>query len=228
MPSAWLATVGVAAAAISVATALPQVWRLRRSPTADGLSPAAVVLGVLATLTWLVYGALQADPPQVVANVPGLAGAAAITALVVRRTATRPDGVLAAVGGWCLLLAAAWSAGGAFAVGCLGTVVSLVARAPQVVEVFRSRSLDGVSPASFALGCAAATLWAVYGVGTAQTPVWSCSVVVAAMSAVICLRSATSRRPVAVASGRQTIFTTMSRSTSPALATRSAASDRCR
>ncbi|WP_158220496.1 SemiSWEET family transporter [Kineosporia sp. A_224] len=194
MPSAWLATTGFVAAALGVATALPQVWRLLRTPGADGMSLPSVVLGALGTGTWLTYGLLEADPPQIVANVPGLAGAAAIAVLVVRRTTTRPAHVLGAVATWCGLVAAAWAAGGAVAVGSAATVVSLVARAPQVREVFTAPSLAAISPLSFGLSTTACTLWAVYGVGTGQLPVWASSVVAGTMSLVVCVR-ATVRAP---------------------------------
>jgi uncharacterized protein with PQ loop repeat len=189
MPSAWLATTGFVAAVLGVSTALPQVWRLLRTPGADGMSLPSVVLGALGTGTWLCYGLLEADPPQIAANVPGLAGAATIAVLVVHRTTTRPAHVLAAVAGWCSLVALAWGAGGAVAVGGTATVVSLVARAPQVREVFTAPSLAAISPLSFGLSATACTLWAVYGIGTGQVPVWVSSVVAGAMSLVVCVRT---------------------------------------
>lgn len=191
MSSAWLAATGSVAAVLGVSTALPQVWRLHRSPNADGLSVPSVVLGVLAAGTWLGYGTLQADPPQVLANVPGLAGALAVAALVVRRTDRRAAPLLAVVAAWTALTGLAWLVAGTAAVGAAATVVSLVARGPQVVVAYRASSLAAVSPTSFGLSVASATLWAVYGLGTGQAPVWVCSVAVALMSAAVWGRAVT-------------------------------------
>lgn len=201
MPAAWLAALGLAAAVLGVSTALPQVWRLLRSRHADGLSPASVVLGVLAAGTWLVYGLLQADPPQIVANVPGLAGAVVIAVLVVRRTTARPVRVLAAVAGWAAAVAAVHAVGGPAAVGAAATAVSLVGRAPQVREVFVASSLAGISPTSFALSVTACTLWATYGFGTGQVPVWASSIIAGSMSLVIWVKAVGARDvlPVPVA-----------------------------
>jgi uncharacterized protein with PQ loop repeat len=185
MSSSWLATVGLAAAVLGVSTSLPQVWRLLRSPGAEGLSLASAVLGALSAATWLTYGALQVDMPQIVANVPGLAGATAVAVLVLRRTTTRPVHVVAACAGWALVVLAVWAVAGPVAVGTAATAVSLVARAPQVREVFVAPSLAGVSPLSFGLSVTACTLWAVYGVGTGQVPVWASSVLAGAMSLVV-------------------------------------------
>ena len=199
MFSSWLATVGLVAAVLGVSTSLPQVWRLLRSPGAEGLSLASTVLGALSAATWLTYGTLQLDPPQILANVPGLAGAAAIAVLVLRRTSTPPARVLAGCAAWALVVLAAWAVAGPVAVGTAATAVSLVARAPQVREVFVAPSLAGVSPASFALSVTACTLWAVYGFGTGQVPVWASSVLAGSMSLVVVLRTATFRTPAGVA-----------------------------
>ena len=197
MFSSWLATVGLVAAVLGVSTSLPQVWRLLRSPGAEGLSLASTVLGALSAATWLTYGVLQLDPPQILANVPGLAGATVIAVLVLRRTTTPPGRVLVACGAWALVVLAAWAVGGPVAVGTAATCVSLVARAPQVREVFVAPSLAGVSPASFGLSVTACTLWAVYGLGTGQVPVWASSVLAGAMSLVVVVRTTTFRAPAA-------------------------------
>lgn len=197
MFSSWLATVGLVAAVLGVSTSVPQVWRLLRSPGAEGLSLASTVLGALSAATWLAYGVLQVDPPQILANVPGLAGATVIAVLVLRRTDARPVRVLAAAAAWALLVVAVWAVAGPVAVGTAATAVSLVARAPQVREVFVAPSLAGVSPLSFGLSVTACTLWAVYGVGTAQVPVWASSVLAGAMSFVVLVRT-TTFRPVPV------------------------------
>ena len=193
MLSSWLATVGLVAAVLGVCTSLPQVWRLLRSPGAEGLSLASTVLGALSAATWLAYGVLQLDPPQILANVPGLAGATVIAVLVLRLTTARPARVLAAAAAWALVVVAAWAVGGPVAVGTAATAVSLVARAPQVREVFVAPSLAGVSPLSFGLSVTACTLWAVYGVGTAQVTVWASSVLAGAMSFVVLVRTTTVR-----------------------------------
>jgi uncharacterized protein with PQ loop repeat len=117
MTAMWLTTVGFLAAGTGMTVAVPQVLRLLRSGHADGVSLPTTVLGCLTAGTWLTYGLLLLDATQILANVPALAGASTVAALVVRRTGTRRAPLVAGALAWAAVVVAAHLAGGANAVG---------------------------------------------------------------------------------------------------------------
>ena len=182
--------IGLLAATVGITVTAPQVLRLVRTPNADGMSHGSAVLGLLATTTWLTYGVMITDAPQILANVPGIVGAVAIYVLVVTRGgfAWRPG--LAGALTWAALITAAFVLRGPQTVGMLATAVTLVARVPQVHTVFRSTSLAALSRTSMLLGAASASLWLSYGILTADMPVWTSSSAVLVLTAVILGRQA--------------------------------------
>ena len=71
MPALLVATLGSLAATVGIASAWPQpvrLMRMRGERTAEGVSLAASVLGLLCTATWLGYGLLRHDRVQLVTN----------------------------------------------------------------------------------------------------------------------------------------------------------------
>lgn len=183
-----VSAIGLVAAAVGITVSIPQVWRLWRGTTADGVSHASALLGVMAASTWLVYGTLIVDHAQMIANVPGLAGALAVLVLVLRRGGLSPVPAVAAGATWATVVTIAYSVAGPTAVGFSATCVTLVARGPQVWTVFRAPSLTALSPASFALSTLSAVLWTTYGFGSDDPPVWTSSLAVLAMSVAVLAR----------------------------------------
>ncbi|WP_432484128.1 SemiSWEET family transporter [Kineococcus esterisolvens] len=185
---ALISSLGLLAAAVGIATGVPQLLRLLRSPDASGLSFSSSVLGVLGAGTWLTYGLLLMDPAQLVANVPGLACAAATVVLAARRLGVPLRRANAAVAAWVPVVAVAHVAGGATLVGAVATAVSLVRMVPQVRTAFGSGSLAGLAPGTYVLTQLSATLWTVYGATTGQPSVVVCSVVSVLLAGVVLSR----------------------------------------
>lgn len=195
----WLTMVGLLAAGIGMIISVPQVIRLARSQNADGVSLSSAVLGMLVSATWLSYGVALLDPTQLLANTPGLAGAAAVAVLVIRRTGAAPTPIVAATAGWAAVAGAAYLLGGPMALGMAATALATVRQTPQVIRVFAAGPITALSPASYLLGLVSATLWTTYGIGIGQPPVYICAlsgVVVSALVLIRCLRApATAPRP---------------------------------
>ncbi|WP_432495304.1 SemiSWEET family transporter [Kineococcus auxinigenes] len=185
---ALISSLGLLAAAIGIATGVPQILRLLRSPDASGLSFSSSVLGMLGAGTWLTYGLLLMDPAQLVGNVPGLGCAAVTVVLAARRLGLPLRHAGTAVAAWVPIVAAAQLLGGATLVGALATAVSLVRMVPQVRTAFGSGSLAGLAPGTFVLTQLSATLWTVYGAATGQPSVVVCSVVSAVLAGVVLSR----------------------------------------
>ena len=183
-----ISAVGMTAATIGISCSTPQVWRLWRSPDAEGVSHASAVLGVLAVSSWLSYGLSLVDWAQIVANIPGLVGALAILTLVVVRSGATFRPTVVAAAAWSVVLLAAFRIGGPEALGVSATTVTLVARGPQVWTAYRSTSLAALSPLSFALTVVSASLWVTYGLGTGEAPVFTSATAGLTMSVLILAR----------------------------------------
>jgi len=183
-----ISAVGMTAATIGITCSTPQVWRLWRSPDAEGVSHASAVLGVLASSTWLAYGLSLVDWAQITANIPGVAGALAILTLVVLRSGASFRPALAAAVAWSVVALVTFRIGGPQALGVAATAVTLSARGPQVWTAYRSTSLSALSPLSFALTVVSASLWVTYGVGTGEAPVFTSATAGLTLSLLILVR----------------------------------------
>ncbi|MFV0524745.1 MAG: hypothetical protein ACK5RL_09625 [Acidimicrobiales bacterium] len=164
LPAVLLAIALVVANIMGAAMIAPQVLRVRRQATVEGLSLGWVGVGIAMNLWWTVYAASTGRwailPVSAVSGVlylvlagqahrlvgerlwrPLLAGAAAFGAVPV---------VPLAVGGW----------------GPAGLAIGLcygVQFAPATVRSLLSRDLAGVSGATWAMAALEAAIWAVYG-----------------------------------------------------------------
>src|SRR5919112_1143607 len=63
-----IAALGFLAAALSISTTWPQVWRSCRQGRTQGLSPTGSWLAVALNVCWLTFGLLIHDPAQVVTH----------------------------------------------------------------------------------------------------------------------------------------------------------------
>ncbi|GIJ48928.1 hypothetical protein Val02_58140 [Virgisporangium aliadipatigenens] len=184
-----LSLIGLVAASIGTAVSVPQIVRLIRSSHADGVSYPTALLGVLMAGTWLAYGLASRDPAQIVANVPGLIGMVVVAVLVARRTSASRLWSALTVAGWIGIAGAAYALGGPLALGFSATVISIVRQAPQLIMVLQPGPLDGLAPTSYLLAIGSAVLWSVYGLGTAQPPVYGTALTTVAISLVVLMRT---------------------------------------
>jgi MtN3 and saliva related transmembrane protein len=76
--------IGVAAATLTTAAFVPQVWRVWRTRSADDLSFGMLLVFIAGLFLWLVYGLRAHMLPVIVANAVTLALNLAILALKVR------------------------------------------------------------------------------------------------------------------------------------------------
>jgi hypothetical protein len=146
----------------------PQPWKLRRSGTAAGVSPASSAILMVAAAAWLVYAVWVAAWPAVLSGVV----AATLTswcALLVARLTNRTREMLR-VGGVAAGCAASLAAVAAvLGAGPAGLAVVLVAGTaaygvPRLVVGLSSPSLAGLSPLALGLNVADAAVFAVFGV----------------------------------------------------------------
>lgn len=166
---------GLLASVLGMCGSFPQIVRLVRTKSVEGLSLGTAILGLVASLSWLAYGVFVHDPAQILANTVGTTTGSILLLLLARHGASglltvssrAALAVLATAGalGLCAVLF------GVAATGWIATVLGLVRLAPQARIASRGLDLRGLSPASCLLGTVAASLWTVYGLGTGQLPV---------------------------------------------------------
>ena len=195
---------GVLAATLSISRIWPQVWLCCRRRRTSGLSPTATFLGVALNLSWLAFGALTADPAQLVTNtVVGLGNTAVLIALLATQPHLRARRVIARTAGAASGLVA-FAAGGIASVTVLGTapaavaaplgaVTSVVAAATACVQPLalrrdRAQDLSGMSRTRWWLSAAACSSWTGYGWRQDRPAVWGsaavglgCALVVSAL-----------------------------------------------
>ncbi len=149
--------IGWLAVAAFFARLLPQPLKLWRTGVPHGVSPVAVLNGLVSDLGWVLYGlgtgVLQVWLTAAVALVPCV-----WTAVLLRGVTTRRHVGIALV--WLAVVL------GTMPLGLLGAVLGVsvvVNHGPQVLLVLRQHDLRGVSAATWGLAIADATLWGCFG-----------------------------------------------------------------
>lgn len=196
-----LTVLGLLAAAVGIASSIPQLRRLRRSGTTAGLSAASTTLGTVSVLAWLTYGTAERDPAQMIANAPSALLAIATLALLARHRGRPVLLVLAGLG--ALVVLAVLLGPGTAAVGVLATTVGTVRQLPQVRLAVRGGDLRGLAPGTYALALSSAVVWAAYGLGRHDTAVVASSLLALVCNAIVLLRRVPPRSVLqAAAAGR--------------------------
>lgn len=80
----WAGAVGYAAAVITTASFVPQVWQTYRTRDVSGISTAMYAVFATGVFLWLVYGLAMGAWPIVVANAITLTLALAVLAMKLR------------------------------------------------------------------------------------------------------------------------------------------------
>jgi len=216
-----IAALGFFAAALSIVVVWPQVWLSCRHGRTLGLSPTSSWLGVALNLSWLAFGSLIGDAPQMVTNaVVGVGNTAVLAALLISQSHLRSRDMLirTAAGAAGLATLAVGSVASVTLLGAdraavaamLGAVISVVgiaAALPQLLSLLFDRTMDlsGMSPARWWLGAASCTSWLTYGWLLGQPTMWLsagfgllCALVTCAI-----LRARRTEQPVGTLSNRR-------------------------
>lgn len=156
--------VGWSAALVGTLLGLPQVYRLSRTRSVEGLSLLAWQAILAMNLAWMSHGIILAKANVIVPNVLGLASTLPILFMMARELG-RPVFRVLLPG---LLLAAAMVTVdltlGTAAYGVVAVLPSLFANLGQCVELIRSPSVAGVSPVFLIVGVLNQVLWLTWGI----------------------------------------------------------------
>jgi MtN3 and saliva related transmembrane protein len=149
--------------ALTVSFVWPQVYRVYRLRTVEGLAPNGTMHGLCACTLWTMYGAARGIAPLILSN--GAVGMAMlmIAAAQIRHRVlaiTRLLTVLVVVG----VVGAVALAISPVLAGWLAIVVGVTSIIPQTIHVSRSTELAGVSLSMYSLVLLSGVLWSLYGI----------------------------------------------------------------
>jgi MtN3 and saliva related transmembrane protein len=155
------AVLGPICTALSVSFVWPQVIRVYRLDTVEGLAPNGTLQGLAASALWAMYAIARGVGPLVVSNV--VIGVALLMiavaqirhrALAVRKLCAVAVAITV-IGGGALELSTTLA-------GWIAIVVGVTSILPQALYAARANDLSGVSLPMYALVLISCVLWSVY------------------------------------------------------------------
>jgi uncharacterized protein with PQ loop repeat len=183
---------------LSVAFVWPQVARVFRRRTVDGIAPTGTMHGAVASALWMLYGLARGDLAISAANAAVVVAMSLIASQQIRyrtlssRTAASTLLLVVIVGGCGLAMSPD-------VVGWLAIVAGATSVLPQTFHVLRAPTLHGVSVPTYALLCATTMSWASYGVVVGDPLVIMTNLLVLPCAALVVSRTWVSQRRTAVA-----------------------------
>ncbi len=158
----FLTLLGSLCTLLSVAFVWPQVARVYRMHSVEGIAPNGTLHGVAATCLWAVYGAATGVVPLTISNLTVLAAMLLIGAAQVRHRvlAGRTLALTLCASAAVALLSAAVSP---VLTGVIAIAVGATSILPQAIHVLRADDLSGVSVTTYGLLVLTALAWSSYG-----------------------------------------------------------------
>ena len=182
----WLAYAG---SVLMTSMSLPQIARIIRDRSADGVSLLTWLIFALSGASWFAYGLILQAPGIIVGNVPFIITTVPVVVLLLRRQRgwSWPAAVAAPVLGVTVAVVALLQLPSAVS-GGIGVACGLLTTVPQLLESLRRRR-EG-QPSEVAMGTlvlllAGQCLWLSYGIFRPDIPIMLTNIV--AVSVTICL-----------------------------------------
>lgn len=186
---------------------VPQVVRLHRLRSVQGVSASWIGIGLAMNTWWIAYGLHFELWGVLPVSAVALALYGVMAAQFLRLTGREalPSIVLGMVGlgavPFPFLLGSGWEAAG-LAIGlCYGIQFS-----PAVIEALRSVEVEGISPVTWLMALGEAAIWLVYGMVVSDLALVSGGIGGVVMSSIILLRLAAGSRRGRSRVGRQIAF----------------------
>jgi uncharacterized protein with PQ loop repeat len=148
--------------ALSLAFIWPQVWRAVRHDTSHGISPFALMHGLVGSALWFSYGVIQSDFAVWFSNTSFII-AQSIIISVVYRHGYIPRTVLIRVAAAVIIVPLAFTQLPAAPVGFIAIAISGSSIFPQLIHVIKTENLHGISLASYAMTIVSCASWLIYG-----------------------------------------------------------------
>jgi uncharacterized protein with PQ loop repeat len=154
---------GYLGSVLGVAMVVPQIIRTYANRSLPGVSAMSWALTALSCLTWMSYGVLTDELPQIPGNVLLVSGAVVVVLAVPSATSVSRRAL--GLGGAAAALVAIAALLPAPAVGMVGFGIGLVSGLPQIiVSLSRHSAASAVSLLTWALRVASQACWFFYAV----------------------------------------------------------------
>lgn len=170
----------------------PQVFRVYRNDTVEGLAPLGALQGMSGSILWSIYGLSQSDMPLFGSNLL-LSVAIGLLAVAMTRHRILARSTLSAVVASVLGVGFVAGAVSTTLLGMLAFAVGALSVVPQTVKVLRDPDLQGVSVSSNSLLFVTSCAWMSYGFAIGDTLVWLPNVLVIPCSAIIVAKARSSQ-----------------------------------
>ncbi len=182
----WLAYAG---SVLMTSMSLPQIARIVRDRSADGVSLLTWLIFALSGASWFAYGLILQAPGIIVGNVPFIATTLPVVMLLLRRQRnwSWPWAVVAPVAGVVAAVAILLQLPSAVS-GGIGVACGLLTTVPQLLESLRRRReglASEVAMGTLVLLLAGQCLWLSYGIFRPDVPILLTNVV--AVTVTVCL-----------------------------------------
>ena len=151
--------IGWSATLVGALLGLPQLLRLIRTHSVEGLSLLAWRAVLTLNIAWLGHGLHIGQPPQVVTNLVALSLTLPLVILLARASGRSLPLVLAPSLAAAALIITVDLTLGSLAFGIAAIIPGILANAGQSVELVRSPLVSGVSPMFLLLACLNQCLW---------------------------------------------------------------------
>ena len=184
---------GVVCTVLAFVFIWPQVFRVYRLRSVEGIAPRGTLQGVAGAVLWNTYAIAKWNPTLLVSNVAVVLAFILIGLAQVRHRvlpATSLAGVFVGMSLVGALLAMATPA----AVGWVAIAISGTSFVPQTVHVLRSDALHAVSPTMYVMLLATATCWCIYGFLIHDFLVSAPNFIVGPCAAVVAVKATAARR----------------------------------
>jgi uncharacterized protein with PQ loop repeat len=178
---------------LSIAFVWPQVVRVYRQGTVEGIAPKGTLHGASASGFWMIYGLARGDAAIALANAAVVLAMVLIAVQQIRHHAM-PARLLVLTGLGVLAASVVALAISPAVLGWLAIAVGATSVLPQTVHVLRTPVLTGVSVSMYVLLCLTALSWAVYGVLIGDPLVVVTNVLVLPCAALVVARTWLSQR----------------------------------
>lgn len=191
---------GLVASLLSMSFIWPQVYRVYRNDTVEGLAPLGALQGMSGSILWSTYGLARTDIPLFGSNLLVAVAIGLMSLAMVRHGIIKRSTVLALVT-TVIGIGFVTAAVSTTLLGMLAFVVGALSVLPQTFKVLRDPNLQGVSVSSNALLFATSSMWLCYGLVISDALVTLPNFLVIPCSAVIVQRARASQRRTALEVG---------------------------
>ncbi len=156
------AALGLICTVVAVCLIWPQVIRVYKLNSVEGLAPLGTLHGLAGCTLWTLYGTAKGIAPVIISNAAIGAALLLVAIAQVRHRALKSTQLIAALAGIAAVGAGALAVSTTFE-GWLAIIVGATSIFPQTVHAARARDLSAVSLPTYGLVCLNAVLWSAYG-----------------------------------------------------------------